>query len=60
MQSETHTHTDANLRVIEISKLSTRFGDHVVHSELDLEVRQGEIFALIGGSGSGNRRCCGR
>jgi len=39
--------------VIEISQLSTRFGDHVVHAALDLEVRQGEIFALIGGSGSG-------
>lgn len=39
--------------VIEIRKMSTRFGDHVVHSELDLEVRRGEIFALIGGSGSG-------
>src|SRR5512147_504787 len=44
-------HTDA--RVIEISKLSTRFGDHVVHSGLDLEVRRAEIFALVGGSGSG-------
>lgn len=39
--------------VIEISKLSTRFGDHVVHAEVDLEIRRGEIFALIGGSGSG-------
>jgi len=39
--------------VIEVSKVSTRFGDHVVHSELDLEVRRDEIFALIGGSGSG-------
>ena len=39
--------------VIEIRQLSTRFGDHVVHAALDLEVRQGEIFALIGGSGSG-------
>lgn len=39
--------------VIEISKVSTRFGEHVVHSELDLEVRRAEIFALIGGSGSG-------
>jgi len=42
--------TDA---VIEISKLSTSFGDHVVHSGIDLEVRRGEIFAVIGGSGSG-------
>ncbi|MDD5389624.1 MAG: ATP-binding cassette domain-containing protein [Gallionellaceae bacterium] len=39
--------------VIEISKVSTRFGEHVVHAELDLEVRRGEIFALVGGSGSG-------
>ena len=42
--------TDA---VIEISKVSTRFGEHVVHAELDLEVRRAEIFALVGGSGSG-------
>ena len=39
--------------VIEISKVSTRFGDHVVHAGLDLEVRRSEIFALVGGSGSG-------
>jgi len=39
--------------VIEISRVSTRFGDHVVHSDLDLEVRRNEIFALVGGSGSG-------
>jgi phospholipid/cholesterol/gamma-HCH transport system ATP-binding protein len=42
-----------NQAVIEVSKVSTRYGDHVVHSELDLEVRRAEIFALIGGSGSG-------
>ena len=40
-------------RVIEISRVSTRFGEHVVHSELDLEVRRAEIFALVGGCGSG-------
>jgi phospholipid/cholesterol/gamma-HCH transport system ATP-binding protein len=39
--------------VIEISNVSTRFGDHVVHAELDLEVHRNEIFALVGGSGSG-------
>ena len=39
--------------VIEINKVSTRFGDHVVHKEVNLEVRRAEIFALIGGSGSG-------
>ena len=39
--------------VIEINKVSTHFGDHVVHSELDLQVHRAEIFALVGGSGSG-------
>jgi phospholipid/cholesterol/gamma-HCH transport system ATP-binding protein len=39
--------------VIEISKVSTRFGDHVVHSDVTLEVQRKEIYALIGGSGSG-------
>ena len=39
--------------VIEISKVSTRYGDHVVHAELDLDVRRGEVFAIVGGSGSG-------
>ena len=45
--------TSADAAVIEMSKVSTRFGDHVVHSDIDLEVRRAEIFALIGGSGSG-------
>jgi phospholipid/cholesterol/gamma-HCH transport system ATP-binding protein len=39
--------------VIEMNKVSTRFGEHVVHSDLDLQVRRTEILALIGGSGSG-------
>ncbi len=54
MQSAAHTdavHEDD--RIIEISRVSTRFGEHVVHDELDLEVRRAEIFALVGGSGSG-------
>jgi phospholipid/cholesterol/gamma-HCH transport system ATP-binding protein len=39
--------------VIEIGHVSTRFGEHVVHADVDLQVRRGEIFALVGGSGSG-------
>ena len=39
--------------VVEISKVSTQFGDHVVHSDVSLDVRRAEIFAIIGGSGSG-------
>jgi phospholipid/cholesterol/gamma-HCH transport system ATP-binding protein len=39
--------------VIEISQVSTRFGEHIVHQEINLAVQRAEIFALIGGSGSG-------
>ena len=39
--------------VIEVKNLHTRFGSHVVHSDISFEVRRAEIFALIGGSGSG-------
>jgi phospholipid/cholesterol/gamma-HCH transport system ATP-binding protein len=46
-------HNVKDSAVIQISKVSTRFGEHVVHTNLDLEVHQGEVFALIGGSGSG-------
>lgn len=39
--------------VIEMRHVATRFGDHIVHSDINLEVRRAEIFAVIGGSGSG-------
>ena len=39
--------------VIQIEGLSTRFGEVVVHDNLDMEVQAGEIIALVGGSGSG-------
>ena len=39
--------------VIEIRGLNTRFGDAVVHDDVSLAVRRGEIFALVGASG-----CC--
>jgi phospholipid/cholesterol/gamma-HCH transport system ATP-binding protein len=45
--------TEATQTVIEISKVTTRFGEHVVHAGVDLAVRRAEIFAVIGGSGSG-------
>ncbi len=44
---------NAGPAAIELRGVMTRFGAHVVHAGIDLEVRQGEIFALIGGSGSG-------
>ena len=38
--------------VIAMNKVTTRFGEHVVHDELNLEIHRGEVFALVGGSGS--------
>ena len=39
--------------VIAMSKVCTRFGSHAVPTDLDFEVRRGEIVAIAGGSGSG-------
>jgi phospholipid/cholesterol/gamma-HCH transport system ATP-binding protein len=39
--------------VIEVKGLVSRFGDHLVHDGIDMTVRRGEIFGLVGGSGSG-------
>ena len=33
--------------------LSTQYGDFVVHDDLDLDVREGEILGVVGGSGAG-------
>jgi phospholipid/cholesterol/gamma-HCH transport system ATP-binding protein len=40
-------------RVIQMTAVATSFGDHVVHSDITLEVLKQEVFAVIGGSGSG-------
>ncbi|MFI4889183.1 MAG: ABC transporter ATP-binding protein [Steroidobacterales bacterium] len=39
--------------VIRVQGLVNRFGRQVVHDGLSLEIRQGEIFGMVGGSGSG-------
>ncbi len=45
--------TEAVQNVIEVSNLCNRFGDFIVHENLDLHVQQGEIIGVVGGSGSG-------
>ncbi|HYF57915.1 MAG TPA: ATP-binding cassette domain-containing protein [Burkholderiaceae bacterium] len=45
--------SDAPEAVIEVRGLTTRFGAQLVHDGLDLEIRRGELVALIGGSGTG-------
>lgn len=39
--------------VIELRGVGTRFGDRVVHRDLDLRIEAGQIVGLLGGSGSG-------
>jgi phospholipid/cholesterol/gamma-HCH transport system ATP-binding protein len=39
--------------VIEVHGLKNCFGEQIVHEDLDVEVRQGEIFGVVGGSGTG-------
>lgn len=43
----------AHSAVVEIRGLNTRFGAAVVHENVSLTVRPGEIFALVGASGCG-------
>ncbi|HEX7887374.1 MAG TPA: ABC transporter ATP-binding protein [Phenylobacterium sp.] len=38
---------------IEVRGLRSQFGDHVVHDNLDLSVRRGEVLGVVGGSGTG-------
>ncbi|MEW9854179.1 ABC transporter ATP-binding protein [Novosphingobium sp. M1R2S20] len=38
---------------IVVKGLRNAFGDHVIHEDLSLEVRKGEILGVVGGSGTG-------
>jgi phospholipid/cholesterol/gamma-HCH transport system ATP-binding protein len=38
---------------LEVHGLVNRFGSQLVHDGLDMEVREGEVFGIVGGSGSG-------
>jgi phospholipid/cholesterol/gamma-HCH transport system ATP-binding protein len=39
--------------VVEVRGLRNQFGTQVVHEQLDLDLRRGEILAIVGGSGTG-------
>lgn len=39
--------------VIEVRGLLSQFGDRVIHQDLDLTVRRGEVIGVVGGSGTG-------
>ncbi len=44
---------DPEKAVISLKGITTSFGTNVIHENLDLDVIQGEILGIIGGSGSG-------
>ncbi|HEX2593416.1 MAG TPA: ABC transporter ATP-binding protein [Rhizomicrobium sp.] len=39
--------------IIKVRGLTNQFGDHIVHDHVDLDVRRGEVIAIVGGSGTG-------
>jgi phospholipid/cholesterol/gamma-HCH transport system ATP-binding protein len=39
--------------VVEVRGLVNKFGRQVVHDGLDMQIRRGEVFGILGGSGSG-------
>ena len=44
---------DAESPIVSVRGLVNRFGSQTVHNGLDLDIRTGEIFGIVGGSGSG-------
>ena len=44
---------DGETPIIRVRGLKNAFGDQVIHDDLDLDVRQGEIIGVVGGSGTG-------
>jgi len=44
---------DQRTTVIEVRHLVKRFGEAVVHDDLNLDVYRGEVLSIVGGSGSG-------
>jgi phospholipid/cholesterol/gamma-HCH transport system ATP-binding protein len=43
----------ADGNIISVQGLCNSFGDQIIHKDLDLNVRQGEILGVVGGSGTG-------
>ena len=40
-------------KIIKVDNLSTIFGENIVHKDISFSVKEGEIFGVLGGSGSG-------
>ena len=44
---------DPAIPPVRVTGLVNRFGQQLVHDGLDMDVRRGEVFGIVGGSGSG-------
>ena len=44
---------------IKIKNVTKKFGDFAAVDDVSLDIYRGELFCLLGGSGSANRPCCG-
>ena len=45
--------SDGEQPIIKVRALRNQFGDQLIHDDLDLDVRRGEIIGVVGGSGTG-------
>lgn len=45
--------SDPRDNIVEVRGVRNQFGAQVVHDQLDLDVRRGEILSVVGGSGTG-------
>jgi len=41
------------MEIIKVENIYTSFGDNIVHKNISFSVKEGEIFGILGGSGSG-------
>ncbi len=41
------------MNVVEVKEVVTRFGSNTVHDKISFNIKEGEIFGILGGSGSG-------
>jgi phospholipid/cholesterol/gamma-HCH transport system ATP-binding protein len=44
---------DAPALAVDVKGLRTQFGRQVIHDNLDLQIEAGEVFGIVGGSGTG-------
>jgi phospholipid/cholesterol/gamma-HCH transport system ATP-binding protein len=53
MTQTTNGENGSQTSIIQVRNLENRFGSHVVHQQLDLDLFRGEILGVVGGSGTG-------